>query len=305
MKKRIFLACLILVIVLFIGCTQQPLERTQNTGQQADANGLNSAAETGAKGEGGVGGGTATYNNSNAQAPGEETGLEFSEWKAQDNSITLQVPAGWAAEEKQVDNCTVNWSVGDSSGKSSAYMANQIMVLKSEDARQMYKLYGLAGIDDVPVSAFLAAEAASARIVAPLSGSSNLQVVGVDAELTPVFAQSVCIQGLAACDAKVFEATYENNATQMRGKYFVQTFDLGDGTTWWINVWGYTSPASQWEESKAVLEKIFTSVKYTDDWATKCKNNTDPASNVINEVIRKRQESAEKTAEEWTNQIGS
>ncbi|MFH1391691.1 MAG: hypothetical protein ABIH20_05250 [Candidatus Diapherotrites archaeon] len=305
MKNQIFIVCLVLSVVLFSGCTQQPVEGTQDIGQQANTNSLDSTTEADSKEEVGVGGNTPIKNNADAQESSEETGLKFSEWKASDNSITLQVPEGWTAIEKQVDNCTVDWSVSDVGKKNSAYMTNQIMVLKSEEARQMYKLYGLTGIDNAPVFAYMNAELASSQIVAPLSGSSNLQVVETDAEITMLFSQAVCIQGLAACDAEVFEATYKNNGLQMKGKYFVQTFDLGEGTTWWINVWGYTSPANQWEESKAVLEEIFTSVKYTEDWAAKCKSNTDTTSSIISEIVRKRQESAEKTTTEWDNYIRS
>lgn len=231
----------------------------------------------------------------------EETGMQLSDWNASDNSITLKTPAGWTATEKQVDNCTVNWSVSDSTATKTAYMNNQILVFKSEDAREIYRTYGMQGVDQFPVSGYLVPEEAVSKIVAPLGGSSNVQITEMDTELSGQFSQAVCISGLAGCNALVFDATYENNGNSMKGKYFVQTIDLGDGYTWWINIWGYTSKASEWEESKELLETIFTSVQYTSDWSAKCQQNTNTTSSVIQEVIKKRQESMDNTVQQWNN----
>ncbi|MCX6771274.1 MAG: hypothetical protein NTX79_04420 [Candidatus Micrarchaeota archaeon] len=234
---------------------------------------------------------------------GEQTVLSYKEWKAPDGSITLLLQDGWTATEKQVDNCTVNWAVTDPAGTSSAYMNNEIMVLKSENARQMYKAYGLAGIDSVPVAGYLGTELAVQQIVAPLTGASGVKVTYKDAAASQQFSQAVCIPGLAACDAQVFEAAYMRNGILMRGEYFVQTYDFGDGTTWWINIWGYTSPASDWDKSSGTLGKMFASAKYTDVWSARCSPGAADASSVISEVIKSRQVSTDSAAEAWDNYI--
>ena len=244
----------------------------------------------------------------NASAPagageGEEAGLSYKEWKAPDGSITLQVPEGWKASEKQVDKCSVSWAVLNPEGTASAFMNNQIMVLKSEDARAMYKSYGLAGIDNVPVNGYLGAEDALSNVVAPLSGSGNVKVLGRDAALSSQFSQAVCITGLAACDAQVFEAAFDYKGTAMRGYYLVNTYDFGEGTTWWINLWGYEAPGADWEKSVGTLEKIFTSVKVTEEWAARCGGSSSGDEGVIGEVIKSRQAAAEKSAEEWDKYI--
>ena len=234
---------------------------------------------------------------------GEQTGLSYKEWKAPDGSITLQVPEGWKATEKQVDNCTVSWAVQNPQGTSSAFMNNQIMVLKSENARTMYKSYGMTGIDSVPVNSYLGAEQALSQIIAPLSGSSKVKVLSRDAALSSQFSQAVCIAGLAACDAQVFEAAFEYKGTPMRGYYLVQTYDFGEGTTWWINLWGYETPAADWEMSVGTLEKIFTSVKVTDGWTARCGGSSSGDSSVIGEVISSRQAASEESAAEWDKYI--
>jgi|GEM_PF-2823286 len=282
-------------ILLFSGCVSSGNEG--NTGLVPE-NHESQPAENNAGGQDentGIGNG--------AGGTAAEAALELQEWKAPDGSITLQVPAGWIAAEKKVDNCTVNWSVEDPTATKSAYMTNQAMVFKSEEAREMYRLYGLQGIDNVPVSGYLNAEEAVSQVIAPLTGSSNVKIVERDDGMSAIFSQALCIAGLAACDALVFDATYDNKGTAMKGKYFVQTFDLGEGTTWWINIWGYTSPAAEWENSRLLLEKIFTSVKYTDDWAAKCGENTETTAGIIKEVIKKRQEAAENTAEQWDQYV--
>lgn len=243
-----------------------------------------------------------TTNGAGAGA-GEIENSTFSEWKAPDNSITLQLPKGWQASEKQVDNCTVNWAALNPTGTSSAYMNNQIMAFKTEDAKQMYKAYGLTGIDSVPVSAYLGAEKATQQIIAPLTGASNVHITYQDAATSQQFSQAGCISGLAACDAKMFEAAYQRNNVLMRGKYFVQTYDFGEGTTWWINIWGYTSPAAEWGNSSATLEKIFTSVKYTDEWTARCTSKGADANGIIKEVIENRQAASDKAAEGWDKYI--
>ncbi|MFH1225617.1 MAG: hypothetical protein V1676_07520 [Candidatus Diapherotrites archaeon] len=307
MRFPLFAFALLAAALLLFGCAatedggagtaEQASAGLGSAGTAADAAGT-ATAEAG-KGAAGEPAGMGAAEETAAAA----AGTQFSEWKAPDGSITLQVPAGWKATEKQVDTCTVNWSVENAAGTSSAYMANQILVFKSEDARQIYKAYGMSGIDSTPVSDYLGAEAASAQVVAPLSGSGSLQVTARDDALTQQFLQAVCISGLAACDASVFEATYENNGTSMRGKYLVQSFDLGDGMTWWVNVWGYTAPATEWGASKGTLEEIFTSVKYTEGWAAKCGQNAASTTGVIDEVIRSRQEASGKSAEEWDEYI--
>jgi hypothetical protein len=286
MKTSLFFA--LAVIPLFLaGCVQ-----TENAASPTETAASPIATVASAEGAG-VG------------AAEETGGLQFKLWNASDGSITIQVPVGWTATEKQVDTCTVNWVVTSLDGMSEAFMNNQILVFKTEDARQMYKQYGLAGIDSAPVSGFLGAEQAVAQIVAPLSGSSNVQVVGRDAALTQQFSQAVCAGGLAACDAQAFRATFSYNGVQMRGEYLAQSFDLGDGSTWWINLWGYASPAAEWDTSSIALEKIFTSVQYTSSWAEKCRKNTNEASSVINDVIKARQQASDRAAEQWDEQISS
>lgn len=224
---------------------------------------------------------------------------QFSEWKAPDGSITLQVPTGWTASEKQADTCTVNWGVQDPAGTSSAYMTNEIIVLKSEYAHQLYAQYGVTGLANAPLSAYLTAEQAVPQIIAPISGATNVQIVAWDAEATQFFARAACTVGFAACDAQVFEATYDNKGTQMRGKYMVHTYDFGEGTTWWINVWGYTAPADSWNKTKGTLEKIFSSAKYTDSWAQNCKQNAAQTSGVVNQVVKDRQAASDRTTAAW------
>ncbi len=234
---------------------------------------------------------------------GGETDLSYAEWKAPGGSITLQVPEGWKASEKQVDKCTVSWAVRNPQGTGSAFMNNQIMVFKSEEARTMYKSYGMTGIDSVPINGYLGAEQALSNVIAPLSGSGTVKVLSRDAVLGSQFSQAVCIAGLAACDAQVFEAAFEYKGTAMRGYYLVQTYDFGEGTAWWINLWGYEAPAADWEKSVGTLEKIFTSVKVTEEWAAKCGGSSGGAEGVIGEVIKSRQAASEKSAEEWDKYI--
>ncbi|MFA6530088.1 MAG: hypothetical protein WCT31_00015 [Candidatus Micrarchaeia archaeon] len=275
-------------VILFsiFGCLTQPSSApsSQPPGSQAQGNNA-----------------TGTISQSNITGIGgtEQTGLTFSEWIAPDNSMTLQLPDGWQASEKQVDTCTVSWSVLDPAGTSSAYMDNEIMVLKSENARQIYKAYGMAGIDNVPVAGYLEAEEAVQQIIAPLTDASEVHVTYIDAELSRQFSQTVCIVGFAACNAQVFEAAYQRNGILMRGKYLVQTYDFGEGTTWWINIWGYTSPAADWNTSEQTLEKIFASAKYTDAWAATCQKNSNAAKTTIDEVVKSRQDASDKAAEAW------
>ena len=253
---------------------------------------------------------TATANPTSTAQPSQEgqggpvaQEQQFSEWKAPDGSITLQVPEGWSASERQADTCTVNWAVRDAAGTSSAYMTNQVLVFKSQDARTIYKQYGLTGADGAPVSAYLTVEQAVPQIIAPLSGATDVQIFYTYAAETREFSQAVCISGLAACDAQVFEAAYHNNGTLMRGFYLIQTYDFGDGSTWWINVWGYTSPADKWNATKATLETTFTSVKYTDAWASNCTGGTTQPASIINQVIKDRQAATDSAAQAWDEYI--
>jgi len=250
-------------------------------------------------------GNNATSNANPAQDAGlgGQLNLTFNEWAAPDKSITMQVPEGWQAAERQVDTCTVSWSVLDPTGTSSAYMNNEIIVLKSENARQTYKAYGMAGIDNAPVSGYLGAVQAVQQIIAPLTGASDVHITYNDTAMGQQFSQAVCMAGLAACDAQVFEAAYRRNGTLMRGRYFVQTYDFGEGSTWWINIWGYTSPAVDWNRTSPALEKVFLSAKYTDEWAAKCKNNANEAETAINEVVKSRQAASDKAAEAWDRYI--
>lgn len=284
------LAAIVVVFLALFGCASPPAGQGQappvqiQQGQQANQAPSAPPAEV-----------------ANAGAGGQ--GSASSEWKAPDGSITLQVPKGWAASERLTDNCTVSWEVRDAAGTSSAFMNNQVIVFKSENARQMYKAYGMAGIGNAPVGGYLGAEQALSQIIAPLSGSSNVKVLSRDAALSAQFSQAACIPGLAACDARVFEAAFNYKGVLMRGYYLVQAYDFGDGTTWWINLWGYEAQASDWEKSAGTLERIFTSVKATDKWAARCGASSGGAEGVINEVIRSRQASSEKSAEEWGKYI--
>lgn len=293
-------AALAIAVFLFLsifGCAGQQPQSAGQTGQnqspaQPQANGAqNVSAVQGAN-----------ANGSGAGA-GEGAGAVFKEWKAPDGSITLQVPEGWKANEKQADRCSVNWAVRNPAGTSSAFMTNQIMVLKSESARQIYKTYGLTGIDSVPVAGYANAEQALSGVVARLSGAANVKVLGRDAALSSQFSQAACISGLAACDAQVFEAASSYNGTLMRGYYLVQTYDFGEGATWWINLWGYETPAADWEKSVGIVEKIFTSLSVTDEWAAKCGKSQAGAEIAINEVIKSRQAASEKSAAEWDKYI--
>ncbi|MDD5348302.1 MAG: hypothetical protein PHT59_06800 [Candidatus Omnitrophica bacterium] len=262
---------------------------TSHTGQEGQGSGTGAEEPAG-----GTAAGSAEVT---VQAP------QFSEWKAPDGSITLQVPAGWKASEKQVDTCTANWAVQDAAGTSSAYMTNEILVFKSESARTLLRQYGLTGVDGAPVSDYLNVEQAVPQIIAPLSGSAGVQIFYTYAEETQEFSRAVCIAGLAACDALVFDAAYYSNATLMRGTYLVQTYDFGEGNTWWINAWGYTAPADKWTGSKATLEKTFNSVKYTDAWASKCTGGTAQPADVVGQVIKDRQAASDRAAQAWDEYI--
>ncbi len=300
--KRLLLFVAVAAL-LFSGCVQQSscpakymkigtdccLDANSNgiCDRDEGANATSAGAAGGAGQTGGAGSGTDIVVN----------GLSFSQWTAPDNSITLQVPQGWTAIEKQVDKCTVNWAVRNPAGTSSAFMNNQIMVFKSESARQMYKSYGLPGTDSAPVSGYLGAEQALSSVVAPLSGSTNVQITGRDTQSSAIFSRGVCISGLAACDAQVLDLTYTSGAVPMRAMYLVQSIDLGDGTTWWISIWGYEAPAAEWDSTNAVLQKTFSSVNYTSDWASKC-GSVAGAADVIHEVVIERQKAADRAAQQ-------
>ncbi|MFA6907252.1 MAG: hypothetical protein WC263_00315, partial [Candidatus Micrarchaeia archaeon] len=238
---------------------QQALSQQQaaNYSQPAQAGAAGNAANGGAGGAGAQAGAA----GGNADAPAE---LQFAEWKAPDGSITLQLPQGWAASERQVDTCTVSWAARDSSGTGSAFMNNQVMVLKSEGARQMYKSYGMAGIDGFPVSGYLPPEQALSQVVAPLSGATNVQVASRDAALGQQLSGALCTPGLAACSVGAFDAAFDYRGVRMHGRYFVQTHDFGEGTTWWINLWGYEAPEAGWETTSPIAGKIFASANYTE-----------------------------------------
>ena len=286
-----------LVAFLLLGCAQAP--PTQGAQPSSQTN-----VFTDSQGANGTGSGSAAAGTGDGTGQANATaGLQFNEWKAPDGSITLQVPVGWTATERQADSCTVSWAVTKPNGNSEAFMTNQMLVFKSEDARQTYKQYGLTGVDAAPVSGFLGAEQAVSQIIIPLSGSSDFQILERDSATAQQFSQAVCITGLAACDAQVFGAAYSYNGTPMRGEYFVQSFDLGDGTTWWINFWGYSAPAGEWNDTKAALEKIFSSVQYTDSWASKCGKTEGEPSDIIKEVVKSRQKASEAAAEEWDKYI--
>lgn len=280
MKGLVLAVSLAVVFMLLLGCAGN---------EQAQPAGLPQAG----------------INNSgmgDGSAAGVQPELIFNGWEAPDGSIALQVPEGWQAAEAQVDKCTVNWAVNSPDGKSSAYASNQILVFKSDAARQTYQSYGLQAAGSAPVSAYLGAEQAVRQIIAPLTGASDVHVTYTYPELSSQYSSVACIAGLAACDAKVFEAAYQMNGTLMRGTYFVQSSDLGDGTTWWINIWGFTSPASEWDRSAPVLGKIFASANYTKSWAAKCGNNPG-ASDYIGGVVNKSRDASEKSAEAWDNYI--
>ncbi len=296
MRFAILAIAAILLFSIF-GCAgqqapqQQPAGGGQNQSQPVagtDANGTPAAGASNAGANGAAGGNAA---------------LSFNEWKAPDGSITLQVPAGWQASEVRVDNCTVNWAALDPSGTKSAYMDNEILVFKSESARQMYKAYGLAGVDNAPVSGYLGARQAVEQIVAPLTGASNVHVTYTDSATGSLLSRALCSGVLAACDAQAFEAAYQRNGTLMRGEYMALAYDFGDGATWWINIWGYTSPASEWESSSPALEKIFASARYTDEWVARCGSGAANASGIINDVITSRQASSDKAAQAWDDYI--
>ncbi|HQT44851.1 MAG TPA: hypothetical protein PLO51_02650 [Candidatus Micrarchaeota archaeon] len=288
--RLVILAIAAILLFSIFGCAGQQAYNQQNEGagaqnQTLPANGtLQGNSNAGA---GGVAGGDA--------------GLAFNEWKAPDGSITLKVPAGWQASEVRVDNCTVNWAVLDPSGTKSAYMDNEIMVFKSENAKQMYEAYGLAGAGNAPISGYLGAQGAVQKIIAPLTGASNVHVTYIDLATGSTLSRALCSGLLAACDAQAFEAAYQRNGTLMRGEYMALAYDFGDGTTWWINIWGYTSPAAEWDSSSPALEKIFASAKYTDEWVARCGAGAANASSVINDVIISRQASADKAAQAWDN----
>ncbi len=138
-----------------------------------------------------------------------------------------------------------------------------------------------------------------------MTGASNVQVTYVDAEASTQVSQALCIAGMAACDAKVFEAAYYRQGVLMRGKYMVQAFDFGDGLSWWINIWGYTSPAADWESKEPVLETVFNSAKYTDAWGTKCGQASSSGAganaegDVIDAVLKNRQDAQDRAAAAW------
>jgi len=300
----VLILLVLLALFFFYGCAALvpgSSSKSQSPSQEQQANGPQNAPAQGAP-VNAPPAGAANAGTAGAGAAGEQAGVSFKEWKAPDNSITLQVPEGWRASEKQVDTCTVSWEVLDPAGTSSAYMNNEIMVLKSENARQMYKAYGMTGIDNAPVSGYLGADQAVQQIVAPLTGASDVHITYKDAAMSQQFSQAVCISGLAACDALVFEAAYQRNGILMRGAYMVQTYDFGEGTAWWINIWGYTSPAADWSTSSPLLEKIFSSAKYTDAWAAKCRKNAGQAD-VIGEVVKDNQAASDRAAEAWDKYI--
>lgn len=293
MVRAVFLLSAVAALLLLLGCAGQ--QGAAKVYVCADGRQVEDAALCSAPQNRGV------SENVTAPAGGAgagAAGTAFHEWKAPDGSITLQVPEGWDASERQVDKCTVSWSVRNPAGTGSAFMNNQIMVLKSESARQMYKAYGMAGMESAPVNGYLGAEQALAQVIAPLAGSTNVVVTSRNAQASATFSQAACIAGLAACDAQVFEAASDYKGTLMRGAYLVQTYDFGEGTTWWINLWGYESPAADWGKNDATLEKIFASARYTDAWAEKCGSSAG-ASDVIGEVVKDRQAASEKAAEEW------
>ncbi len=293
------LAVLAFTVVLAAGCVQQQANAQVSTQAGPTASPTPSIAATATP----AASASPAASVAGSAGEGAEAGLQFKEWSAPDGSITLQVPDGWTATERQVGNCTANWAVTAPSGTSEAFMNNQMLVFKSEDARGIYKAYGLAGADAAPVSAYLAADQAVAQVVAPLSGSSGFQVAGTDAELAQLLSQATCIPGLAACDAQAFDATYIYKGMPMKGVYLAASFDLGDGSTWWINLWGYSSPAAEWDASRPVLEKIFTSAQYTESWKQKCGGESADVAGIVKEVIDARRIASENAARQWDEHI--
>ena len=143
------------------------------------------------------------------------------------------------------------------------------------------------------------------QIVAPLTGASGVRITYTDESASELFSKAMCANGLAACDAEVFEAAYQRSGILMRGKYFVHTFDLGDGGTWWIGIWGYTSPAVEWNQTGPILEKIFTSIQYTEAWKTRCKAGAADPGAIARNVISNRQEAEDRAAAGWDEYIKS
>ncbi|MFA5929868.1 MAG: hypothetical protein WC861_03210 [Candidatus Micrarchaeia archaeon] len=283
--RLVVLAFAAVLLFSVFGCAgngQAPSQQAANLPQAVPSGAAGSTASPGAQ-AGGAGG---------SAEP------EFAEWNAPDGSITLQVPKGWTATEKQVDACTVSWAARDSAGTGTAFMNNQVMVLKSEGARQMYKAYGLAGVDSAPVAGYLPPEQALLQVVAPLSGATGVQVMSRDAALGEQLAKGLCIAGIAACEAGAFDAAFDYKGVRMHGRYFLQTHDFGEGTTWWINLWGYEAPEADWEKTSPIAGKIFASANYTEGWASKCGKGTG-AAGVIGDVVKSRQAASEKAAEEW------
>ncbi|MCX6769850.1 MAG: hypothetical protein NT051_04195 [Candidatus Micrarchaeota archaeon] len=307
--RLVILAAILAVFLVILGCAgAQPFACSKPYTQvgsvcclDQNGNGICDRDEQAQAAQGNVLGGNET--GGAGGIAGAQAGAKFSEWKAPDGSMTLQVPEGWKASERRTDNCTVSWEARDAAGTASAFMSNQIMVLKSESARQMYKTYGLAGIDSSPVAGYLDARQAFLQVVASLAGAKNVQLAGSDAAASQKFSQATCISGLAACDAQIFDASFDYNGTRMRGRYFMQTYDFGEGTTWWINLWGYEAPDGSWENSAGTLEKMFASASYTDEWAAKCSQVSGNGDDVVREVIKSRQAASEKSAEEWDNYI--
>ncbi|VVC00953.1 Uncharacterised protein [uncultured archaeon] len=301
--RLVILAVVAILMFSIIGCVgPQNGAQPQGPGPARTALNTTDRAQAGGIGSANAGAGTGESAGAGA-ATGAATAPQFSEWKAPDGSITLQVPQGWQVSEKQIDNCTVNWAVTNPAGTSSVYMNNQVMAFKSEDAKQIYKAYGLAGTESVPVSGYLGAEEAVKQIIAPLTGASDVSVTYRDDGMSKQFSQGMCIAGLAACDGQVFEAVYKRNGVLMRGKYMVLTFDMGDGSTWWTNIWGYTSPAADWNNTAPLLESVFASAKYTDAWTARCSYKGADPGVIINDVIKNNQAASERAAAGWDNYI--
>jgi len=288
---RLVAAVLIVSFLLIFGCAgqQAPPQQAAPSAQGAQQAIPAQPAQT-------------QNNNPNAGTGGATAELQFSEWKAPDGSLTLQLPQGWSASERQVDTCTVSWAARDSAGTGTAFMNNQVMVLKSESARQLYKSYGLTGIDSSPVAAYLQPEQALSQVVAPLSGATGVQVTSRDAALGQQLSSALCMPGLAACNMSAFDATFDYTGVRMHGRYFVQAYDFGEGAAWWINLWGYEAPEAAWEKTSSIAGKIFASANYTSEWASKCKTATG-ASGVIEDIVKSRQDSSEKSAAEWDKYI--
>jgi len=270
-----------------IGFDRSQYESVKPKGLSADATG-NTAANAGGAGA--------------QTSAGGDAALQFGEWTAPDGSITLLVPEGWKASEGQIDSCTVNWAALDSAESSKAFMNNQIMVLKSEDARQMYQSYGLAGVESSPVAGYLQPEQALSQVAAPLSGATNVQVASRDAALGEQLANALCMAGFSACNASAFDATFDYNGVKMHGRYFMQTYDFGEGTTWWINLWGYEAPEADWARASPIAGKILASAAYTDAWVSKCGKSSG-AAGVVDEVVKSRQAASDKAVEAWDKYI--